>query len=72
MLIDFLHANAKVFAWSPSDMPGILREVAGHSFDICAISRLVRQHLHRFDEDGYVRSKVLEIFGLLPKAPTMD
>jgi hypothetical protein len=53
-------------------MPGILREVAGHSFDICAISRLVRQHLRRFDEDGYVRSKVLEIFGLLPKAPTMD
>jgi hypothetical protein len=28
VLVDFLRANADIFAWSPSDMPGILREVA--------------------------------------------
>jgi hypothetical protein len=28
VLVDFLRANADVFAWSPSDMPGIPREVA--------------------------------------------
>jgi hypothetical protein len=25
VLVDFLRANAEVFAWSPSDMPGIPR-----------------------------------------------
>jgi hypothetical protein len=34
MLVDFLRANAEVFAWSPSDMPGIPRDVAKHSLDI--------------------------------------
>jgi hypothetical protein len=34
VLVDFLHANAGVFAWSPSDMPGIPRDVAEHSLDI--------------------------------------
>jgi hypothetical protein len=28
VLVDFLCANTDIFAWSPSDMPGILREVA--------------------------------------------
>jgi hypothetical protein len=27
VLVDFLRANADIFAWSPSDMPGIPREV---------------------------------------------
>jgi hypothetical protein len=34
--VDFLRANAEVFAWSPSDMPGIPRDVAEHSLDIQA------------------------------------
>jgi hypothetical protein len=34
MLVDFLRTNADIFAWSPSDMPGIPREVAEHSPDI--------------------------------------
>jgi hypothetical protein len=36
VLVDFLRANADMFAWSPSDMPGILREVIEHSLDIQA------------------------------------
>jgi hypothetical protein len=51
MLIDFLHANAEVFAWSPSDMPGIPRDVTEHSLDIQAGARPVKQHLCRFDEE---------------------
>ena len=51
MLVDFLCTNADVFAWSPSDMPGIPREVAEHALDIRAGSRPVKQRLHRFDEE---------------------
>ena len=51
MLIDFLRANAKLFAWSPSDMPGIPREVAEHSLEIRAGSKPVKQRLRRFDEE---------------------
>jgi hypothetical protein len=51
VLVDFLRANVEIFAWSPSDMPGILRDVAEHSLDIRAGARPVKQHLHRFDEE---------------------
>jgi hypothetical protein len=51
VLIDFLRANAKVFAWSPSDMPGIPRDVAEHPLDIRAGARPVKQPLRRFDEE---------------------
>jgi hypothetical protein len=50
VLIDFLRANAYIFAWSPSDMPGILMEVAEHSLDIRPNSKPVKQCLRRFDE----------------------
>jgi hypothetical protein len=51
VLVDFLHANADIFAWSPSDMPGIPREVAEDSLDILPHSRAVQQRLRRFDEE---------------------
>ena len=51
MLVDFLRTNADIFAWSPSDMLGIPREVAEHALDIQAGSRPVKQCLHRFDEE---------------------
>jgi len=51
VLVEFLCANADMFAWSPSDMPGILREVTEHSLEIRAGSKLVKQWLRRFDED---------------------
>ena len=50
VLVDFLRANAEIFAWSPSDMPGIPREVAEHSLDIQPNSKLVKQRLRRFNE----------------------
>jgi hypothetical protein len=51
VLVDFLRANAEVFAWSPSDMPDIPRDVAEHSLDIRAGVRPVKQPLRRFDEE---------------------
>jgi hypothetical protein len=51
VLVDFLRANADIFSWSPSDMPGIPREVAEHSLDILPHSRAVQQRLCRFDEE---------------------
>jgi hypothetical protein len=53
VLVDFLRANADIFAWSPSDMPGILREVAEHSLDILPHSRAVQQQLRRFDKERW-------------------
>jgi hypothetical protein len=40
-----------MFAWSPSDMPSIPREVTEHSLDIRAGSKPVKQRLRRFDEE---------------------
>jgi hypothetical protein len=51
VLVDLLRANADIFAWSPSNMPSILREVAEHSLDILPHSRTVQQWLRRFDEE---------------------
>ena len=50
MLVDFLYANADVFAWTPSNMLGIPREVAEHALDVWAGSRPKKQRLRRFDE----------------------
>jgi hypothetical protein len=51
MLVDFLRANIDIFAWSPSDMPGIPREVVEHALEIRAGSKPVKQRLCRFDEE---------------------
>ena len=51
MLIDFLRANVDIFAWSPSDMPGIPREVAEHALDVRASSRPVKQRPCQFNEE---------------------
>jgi hypothetical protein len=63
-LVDFLCPNADIFAWSPSDMPGISREVAEHSLDILPHSRVVQQRLLRFDEER-CRAIGVELWKLL-------
>ena len=50
-LADFLRTNRDVFAWQPSDMPGIPREVAEHTFNIKPGSKPVKQHLRCFDKE---------------------
>ena len=51
LLTEFLRANLGVFAWRPSDMPGIPTSVAEHVLKIRPGSRPVKQHLRRFDEE---------------------
>jgi hypothetical protein len=51
VLVDFLCANAEIFAWSPSDMLDIPREVAEHSLDILLHSRAVQQRLRCIEEE---------------------
>ena len=51
MLVDFLCANQDIFAWKPSDMPGIPREVAEHVLKIRPGSRPVKQRLRSFNEE---------------------
>jgi hypothetical protein len=65
VLVDFIRANTDIFAWIPSDMPGIPREVAEHSLDILTHSCAVQQQLHHFDEEwrraiGVEPQKLLE------------
>ena len=49
-LRDFLRANWDIFAWHPSDMPGIPRELAEHSLNILKGYKPVKQTLRRFSE----------------------
>jgi hypothetical protein len=62
----FLHNNWDIFAWHPSDMPGIPRHLAEHSLNIVAGFKLVKQELHRFSEPK--RQAMLEELAKLMEA----
>ena len=47
MLVAFLQANADVFAWEPSQMPGIPREVIEHHLKIYPDAKPVNQKPQR-------------------------
>ena len=47
-LTSFLRANWDIFAWKPSDMPGVPREEAEHSLDLNEKAHPVKQWLRRF------------------------
>ena len=47
-LWDFLRENWDIFAWHPSDMPGIPRRLAEHSLNILKGYKPVKQTLRRF------------------------
>ena len=51
MLVDFLPANRDMFAWKPSDMPGVPRELAEHQLKVRPDVKPVRQPLRRFHEE---------------------
>ena len=46
-----LRDNKDIFAWKPSDMLGIPREVVEHTLKIHPGSKPIKQHLRRFDEE---------------------
>lgn len=43
MLVAFLQANVNVFAWQPSDIPGVPREVIEHHLAVCPHGQPVKQ-----------------------------
>ena len=56
MLIEFIRENRDIFAWKPSDMPGVPRELAEHTLNIDPKFKPVKQFLRRFNEE---RRKVI-------------
>jgi hypothetical protein len=48
MLTSFLWDNADIFAWTPSDMPGVPRELAEHSLVVSKTAKPVKQKLSCF------------------------
>jgi hypothetical protein len=51
MLTSFLRDNADIFAWSPSDMPGVPKELAEHALEVNKTARPIKQKLRRFAKD---------------------
>src|SRR5215216_1950046 len=47
MLIAILRANVDVFAWQPSDIPGVPREVIEHHLDVCPHVWPVKQKVRK-------------------------
>ena len=50
MLAKFLRENQDIFAWKPSDMPGVPRELAEHSLNVYKGAKPVKQFLRRFGD----------------------
>jgi hypothetical protein len=52
-----------MFAWKPSDMKGIPREVAGHKFYIKPGSKPMKQRLRHFNDEKFkaIGTKILRL-----------
>ena len=50
-LIEFLQLNKDIFAWSPSDMSGVCRELAEHSLNVYKNAKPIKQSLRSFDNE---------------------
>jgi hypothetical protein len=48
--IEFLHEHWEIFAWCPSDMPGVPRELVEHALNVDPKVKPVKQPLRRFGE----------------------
>jgi hypothetical protein len=49
VLVEFLCENRDIFAWKPSDMPGVLRELAKHKLYVDPKAQPMKQSLHPFN-----------------------
>jgi hypothetical protein len=49
-LIEFLHERWEIFAWCPSDMLGVPRELVKHALNVDPKAKPVKQPLRRFAE----------------------
>nr|AAX95687.1 RNase H, putative [Oryza sativa Japonica Group] len=62
-LVSFLRANADVFAWRPTDMPGVPREVIEHRLAVRSGARPVRQKVRRQapERQAFIREEVARL-----------
>jgi hypothetical protein len=51
MLTNFLRDHADIFAWTPSDMSGVPRELVEHSLDVSKMAKPLKQKLRHFAKD---------------------
>jgi hypothetical protein len=58
VLTSFLRDNADIFAWSPSDMPGVPRELAEHRLEVNKTAQPIKQKFRRFKKD---RKQAIEV-----------
>nr|CAB3504394.1 unnamed protein product [Digitaria exilis] len=50
-LVNFLRANWRIFAWKPSDMPSVPKELIEHALNVGKNAKPHRQRLRRFAQD---------------------
>jgi len=50
-LTNFLRDNNDIFAWKPTNVPGVPRELSEHNLELKPGSKLVKQRLRRFALD---------------------
>nr|AAK71558.1 putative gag-pol protein precursor [Oryza sativa Japonica Group] len=62
-LVFFLRAHSDVFAWKPSDMPGVPREVIEHRLAVRPDARPVRQKVRRqaLERQAFIREEVVRL-----------
>ena len=70
MLIEFIREKRDIFAWKPSDMSGVPRELAEHTLNIDPKFKPVRQFLRRFNEER--RKAIGEVVARLLAARFID
>jgi hypothetical protein len=63
-LIEFLQENRDIFAWKPSDMPGVPRELTEHKLHVDPRARPIKQALRPFNEER-CRAIAIEVKRLL-------
>jgi hypothetical protein len=61
--------NVDVFAWQPSDIPGVPREVIEHHLVVCPHARLVKQKVRKqaVEQQQFIAEEIkkLEAAGLV-------
>ena len=67
--VAFLRTNVDVFAWQPSDIPGVPREVIEHHLAVCPHARPVKQKVRKqaLERQQFIAEEIkkLEAAGLV-------
>ena len=63
MFVAFLQENRDIFAWKPSDMPGVPREVIEHTLNVREDAKPIKQRLRRFtpDRKDAIREELMKL-----------